>query len=491
MGFNFGAFAGGISTGVERQLKLGKEIQALKKQNDVRNLIAQGLAEQQTANSLQQAQGAAKVTEGPANEGQAYQSETGATVAPVRTASVESRALPPISAATPGLAPPMGASSDGNAGEAEAQAAYQASKQAQTPAVQATPQAAAPTPQAAAASGVQAGKFYDGDKKFDTRAEAAKSAAGTPMSKDAYLAKNIYPKVRDYYLSQGDVEGAEQWDKYSKTKHGEAVNATWAKVVTAPDLDTAAKHARDLYEYVDDGITTTGQKIVTKSDGTQVAVVTMKDKATGKTSEMELTQEKIMNMAGAANPQQMFKDFQTKQTAAEKLKYEAALKAQERAQKKQDDIELEGVKSKSQRELKVYEQDRLDQREGLKTKGEMDKLGLKYELDAEFEQKYKKSTSPTERRALLVDMLGKNDPRFMRDTPEEKERKIKEVESLIYKDEAKPVAQPGVASKPIGYDPKYKVVYQRGTGKPFHVVDGQYVPIEGAVPPQASGMPKK
>lgn len=482
MSFNFGGFAGGMAGGIERGLRIGKEMEALKKQRDVRNLIQQGLAEKEAADQVAKAAGASKVEEGPATEGQAYRSETGSTVTPIQQGNVETRALPPmdapsVSAPTPNL----GASSEGNAGEAEARAAMTAP---------AAP-VAQPTPQAAASTGLQAGQFYDGDKKFATRAEAAESATGPVMSKDAYLVKSIYPKVRDYYLAQGDLEGAEKFDKYAKSKRGEAVNAAWAKVVTAPDLETAAKHARDLYEYVDDGITTTGHKIITKSDGTQVAMVTMKDKATGKTSEMELTQDKIMQLAGMANPQKMYEDYRTQQSAAEKLKAERVIKREDRAYTRETElIKQEGSDKREAARLDaqaVRDDKRADQR--------VNEIELKARLDADNAAKFKKATDPMERRALIRSDAMKNDTKFPRMSLEEQNKYLDDaMESIQGKQVKEEAAKPPtgnvtIETKPMPYKEGAPVKYNKADGKPYHLIDGKYIPIEGGVVPKKPAEP--
>ncbi|MGL4297330.1 MAG: hypothetical protein ACRCTG_16600 [Aestuariivirga sp.] len=511
-------------------MRNGKSIRDLIKESKLQDLRAAGMAEAeaQRAQSVRDMVKEGGVTGEPASgpidtSTPKVEAPEAATPSAVRTGAVEAQSLP-------ALAPGVGASSEGAAGEAEALANMKAPPSVSTPAPM-DPRAAAakaaqpggtytprwegdtgpdkpagaapakvvqPTPQqGVAATGVvpvvkkPSGKFTVNGESYDTREQAQAAAErSAPSTMDLFM-KNTVPKLAAQYVINGEPEKAKAWTDYSESEKGKRAIKDWSAAYTAPDFDTAAARFGKYYtEHINDGVDYTGHKLLTKQDGTQVAVVTLKDKASGKTMEMEMTRERMLAMGAANNPQKLFETEQARQASAEKLKYEAALKVQERAQKKQDDIELEGVKAKTQRELKVYEQDRLDQREGLKTKGEMDKLGLKFELDAEFEQKYKKATSPTERRALVFDGLTKSDPRFSRLTKEEQSKRVDDAMSVIEKDD-KPAAQPGVASKPIGYDPKYKVVYQRGTGKPFHVVDGQYVPIEGAVPPQANGLPKK
>lgn len=500
---NFGAFAGGFSGGFNNGVQMGKTMRDILKDRKLQDLREQGMAEAE-AQRVRSAQELIKdnglpsdaPTSGPVDKStpkvEAPQEAT-ATPVPPPTA-VEARELPP-----PSATPASAAQATPSAPSVSTQTPATQTPQPVDPApVQATPAQvlqAKPNPQAVVAGGMPGKRFAVNGVGYDTREQAQAAAErAAPSTMDLFM-KNTVPKLAAQYVVNGEPEKAKAWTDYAESANGKRAIKDWAAAYTAPDFDTAASRFGKYYtEHINDGVDYTGHKLLTKQDGTQVAVVTLKDKASGKTMEMEMTRERMLAMGAANNPQKLFETEQARQASAEKLKFEAGLKAQERAQKKQDDIELEGVKAKTQRELKTYEQDRLDQREGIKAKSEMDKLGLKYELDAEFEQKYKKATSPTERRALVFADLTKNNSKFSRMSKEEQSKLVDDAISVIEKgsDQAtKPAAQPGIASKPISYNPQYKVVYQRGTGKPFHVVDGQYVPIEGAVPPQANGLPKK
>ena len=369
--------------------------------------------------------------------------------------------------------------------------------------------AASPTPTSpqavVAANGVQPGKYRVGDRAFETKDQALEASG---YRKDAahkanFIERSIAGKMQQFYLDKGDLEGAEKWSKYAESKRGAAAIRDWVSAATAPDFDTAvSKFGRFYSEHINDGVDYTGHKMVTKSDGTQVAVVTLTDKATGKSHEMELTRERMVQLGAAYNPQTFFDEERAKMKEAEKIKLQAQLKSQERAAARAD-----------KREEITLTQDRLDARERIKAKLGIEEskakaqVGIDTKIDALLGAGYseddvrkmmpaivgagehKKTTDPNERRALIASDLLKNDPGFARKTKEEQTKRVNDVMSVIYGDEkpeGKPADKPSVAPAPMKYDPKLPVKYQKGTGKPYHLVDGKYVPIEGAIPNAAS-----
>ena len=525
---NFGAFAGGFSGGFNNGVQMGKTMRDILKDRKLQDLREQGMAEAE-AQRVRSAQELIKdnglpsdaPTSGPVDKStpkvEAPQ-ESAATPVPPPTA-VEARELPP-----PSATPASAAQATPSAPSVSTQTPATQTPQPVDPApVQATPaqvSQAKPNPQAVVAGGMLGKRFTVNGVGYETREQAQAAAErAAPSTMDLFM-KNTVPKLAAQYVVNGEPEKAKAWTDYAESANGKRAIKDWASAYTAPDFDTAASRFGKYYtEHINDGVDYTGHKLLTKQDGTQVAVVTLKDKASGKTMEMEMTRERMLAMGAANNPQKLFETEQARQTSAEKMKFEAGLKAQERAAKREDDIYMEGVKSKSAMKKEEFTQDRLDQREGIKSDREVVRENAKVnaKIDAQVASlrdagysdddiktmmpalvgagAHKKTTDPTERRALIASDILKNDPRFARLTASEQNKRVDDMMSVIYRDDkttVKPTsAQPGIASKPISYNPQYKVVYQRGTGKPFHVVDGQYVPIDGAVPPQANGMPKK
>jgi hypothetical protein len=460
MAFNFGGFAGGLVHGYERGLVIGEKLDKLNQRNKVRELIQEGLAQKEVADAAQQASGRSSVVEAPAVEGQAYQSDSGAVVTPIpMPGAVQSQPLPPPqddgSVMTERSAPIPGVS------EAPPSVSTQ------------SPAPDTPTPATTAAGGLQAAKYMDGEKSFDTRAAAQESATGKIKSKEQYLYESIYPKVRDYYMSQGDLEGAKHWDEYAKSKRGEEANLAFAKAVAAPDLNTRAKYGRELYELIDDGITTTGHELVTKADGTQVAVVTLKDKKSGETSKMELTDQKIMQLIGAANPQALFKDYQERDKEMRTFKAKAAITAAH-------DAALLG----RQQALQDRVDNRADVRDERKADREEALVRLKDELSTSGADRYKKTTDPEER-AAIIDKEFKDDPAYKKLDETGRKQFIKQ-KMQAYRDIGDEMkGGKGAAAAPAGT----QYFIDNKTGRPVMLKNGKIVPLEANKPPQAAGLP--
>lgn len=541
---NFGGFAGGFAQGFNNGVHMAKTIRDVIKERKLQDLREQGMAEAeaQRAKSVQdmvKENGVAEQpTSGPVtNETPKVETPEVATTSPVRQGTVETQS---IQAMPPGV----GASSEGAAGEAEAMA--NAKKPAPTPM---DPRAAAekavqpggtytprwegdpgpdkvvqPTPQqGVAATGVvkkPSGKFSVNGETYDTREQAMAAAEKAAPSAHELFMKNTVPKLAAQYVVNGEPEKAKAWTDYSESVNGKRAIKDWAAAYTAPDFDTAAARFGKYYtEHINDGVDYTGHKMLTREDGTQVAIVTLKDKATGKAMEMEMTREKMLALGGANNPQKLFEQEQAKQAAAEKMKYEAGLKAQERKAKREDEFTMEEFKAGKQRSIEEMKQDRLDRREGIKGEREIAREGAKVnsKIDAQVEAlrdagypdeeikrmmpslvgagEHKKTTDPTERRALVASDLLKNDARFGRMTKDEQNKRIDDMMGVIYGDEKKPKAEDAkpkssaISDKPMPYNKDLPVKYQKGTGKPFHFVNGQYIPIEGTVPAAGAAAP--
>lgn len=494
---NFGAFGGGFSQGFNNGVQMGKTLRDVIKEGKLQELREQGMAEAeaQRAKSVQDmvkengTTGAAPASgpvdtstpkvETPPTDAAAVSAASPTANPDAAGAKTAASSSAPVSPAAVSAASPTASPDAAAANTAASATAPSVSTQAPA-AVQATPQGVAATgvaptakpaaPAEAPATPVQKpnGKFSVNGQSYDTREQALAAAEkSAPSATDMFL-KNTVPKMAAQYVINGEPEKAKAWTDYADSVNGKRAIKDWAAAFTAPDFDTAAaKFGKYYTDHINDGVDYTGHKMLTKEDGTQVAVVTLKDKATGKAIEMEMTREKMLALGGANNPQKLFEQEQAKQTAAEKMKYEAKLKAQQRKEDYSDKSRLESEK-----------QDRIDEREAGKSSN-------------------KKTTDPTERRALIRSDEMKNNPKFARMSPEEQNKAIDAAMETVYGKDAsksdKPAA-PVVVDKPMAYDKSLPVKYRKSDGKAFHVnAKGEYVPIEGAVPtqPAAGGLPQK
>jgi hypothetical protein len=508
---NFGGFAGGFSHGFNNGVSMAKTIRDVIKDRKLQDLREQGMAEAE-------AQRAKSVQDMVKENGVGEQPDSGpvdtstpkvempevATATPVRTGTVETQSLP-------SLPPGVGASSEGSQGEAEATANMKKPAVVQpTPNASQQPQAAAATPQAVAAEGVKVkpnGKFSVNGKSYDTRDQAMAAAEkSAPSSTDLFM-KNTVPKLAAQYVVNGDPEKAKAWTDYAESVNGKRAIKDWAAAYSAPDFDTAATRFGKYYtDHIDDGVDYTGHRMLTKADGSQVAVVALKDKATGATTEMELTREKMLAMGGANNPQKLFESEQAKQAA------EASQKAK---------IGEKVFESKLRMGEKGYELDRKDQGEAKKaeyakdlehTKGQqklseislngqykLDVARLKSTLGEDGADAYKKATSPEER-AAIIRSNHKDDTKFQKMTPDEQDSFIQreiEANQKIGKNIRSGSASSENPASPAKTTSPSAPVYARDktTGQIFELRDGKKIPVgspaKPAQPGPSGGLPAK
>jgi len=518
---DFGAFAGGLSHGMDQGMRIGKNIRDLIKEGKLQDLREKGMAEAEAQRqkavdeSISEqkgevpaegapapatpatvaAQGAAPLPAPPVDPAVAASPTASPDQAGAATASQSlAPAMPPsVSTQTP-AAPAAPSANEGNAGEAEAKAAGAAP----------APGPASPTPQqAVSAKGVGGPGFYVGGQRFDTR-EQARAAAGksAPSASDMFM-KNAVPKIAAEYLAQGDPAKAKAWEDYAESQNGKRAMKDWASAYTAPDMDTAvAKFGKYYTDHINDGVDYTGHKLLTKADGTQVAVVTLKDKNTGKSTEMELTRQTMLQMGGANNPQKLFENAQAEQAAASKMGAERAIKREDRAYNRDTELikreasdKREATRLAAQAERDAARDERTAVREDKRGEQRANEIELKARLDAENQRKYKATTDPIERRAIIHSDAMKNDTKYQRMTTEERtiylDKSLESIQGKPAKEEpvkdaekapAKPAAM--IETKPMPFSKDLPIKYRKSDNAPFHLVGGKYVPIEGGVVPK-------
>ena len=508
---NWGGFAGGFSQGFNNGVNMAKTTQQIIKDRKISDLQEKGMEEANASVEAERARRIGAIKEIGVPDPSEAQKPAAAPMVKTEQDAAPAAATPTaVSATTPAATPSSitpSAAAPITPG-ATVQPTPQATPQATQPTDAAkTPQASVtqPTPQATvSAIGVPGAKprFSYGGKEYDTREQAITAAEkDLPNAMDSFI-KTSGPKIAQQYIANGQHEKAEAYMKWVDDSKSRRAIKDWASAFVAPDFDTAVTRFGKFYtDHIDDGVDYVGHKMLTKDNGAQVAVVTLKDKNTNKPIEMELTRDKMLMLGAANNPQKLFEMEQTKQADAEKARYQHALKAEERRQTRRDNFELKQYEADRQDRLKQYEADRQDRREDKKARNKIDEIAFGHEMEAVFGSKYKKTTDPKERAALIQSDLIKNDPKFPRMTPEEQRSAIESRMKILddvasrYNEDGTPKGQESqssaVATAPMKFDPKYPVKYEKGTGKPFHFINGKYVPIDGVIPPQAGGVPKR
>jgi hypothetical protein len=503
---NFGAFAGGLSRGVIDTSRDIKNIRDIIKERKIADLQAKGMEEAKA--SRDSAVNAAKngIMTGPATQGATYSDpSTGVEVSPVQTmesvspTAIEQSQEGPQQMATPSLAPQQSIAANG------------------------MPNIDMPT--AAEKPATEVGKFYQGDKKFDTKAGAEKSAEQSAPSTIDYFMKNAVPQLQEQYIAQGDVAKAEAWGQWAEKRQSQNTMAEWSKMNRAAmfgDMEKAADHAFNLYKQYEDGITPVSKETVKDKSGNVTGFnVRLKNDSTGEVTSQFIDKKSLieLGLSGLA-PDKQFEMAYKRQTEVDKATMDARIKSQERQQKNQDDLTLATYKedrsdrrevAKGQRSLSEItlraqlENENLTEKEKAKMQAKIDFAKSNGLSDDEIKQlvpamlgaeKYKKTTDPIERRALVQSDLSK-DIQWERKTYEEKQKAIAEGMRLAYGDKA-PDSEPkeapkvptntnssAISEKPIAFDPKLPIKYRQPGNVPYHLVDGKYVPITGKIGPSA------
>ena len=380
------------------------------------------------------------------------------------------------------------------------------------------------------------GKYVVNGKGYKTMAEARKAAEAAVPSTMEYFMRNGVPKIAEEYVRQGDPAKAEAWMKWSETSQNQASMREWSSMYRAAqmgDFEKAADHAFKLYQRYEDGITPLSKEVVKNKDGEVTGFnVRLRRDASGEEMTQFIDRRAMIEMGLAAlSPPQMFEAMWKRQTEVDKTAAEARIKLQDRAAKREDD-----------RALEEFKQDRLDQREKAKGQQRLSEVALKGQLDAANlgakeraqakakidmlqeagygeEQikamipaivgagEHKKTTDPTERRALIFSDMTKNDPTFARRPKEEQEKIVGQAMDVIYGGEKPAGAQPGASSsaaKPTGnaafdsaaegamFKDKSGNIYKKQNGQPVLVQKAGSTPAPAqAAPPAAGGMPPR
>ena len=513
MGFNFGAFAGGLSEGVASGIKMGKSIRDVIREREKEDMLKQARAEAGAAYDAQNAAaGGMPAASAPPAPAPAPAPASVAEDAPAQTSAVPA---PAASTARPLDAAPLASPESAAASQPPSVSTQTPAPTAPDAAVKPTPQqieaavaAPAATPQAAAAMGVPGAA-----PATPAPVTPAQPAKPDPQARADYIQKQMGQKAYDYFVGIGDLDTAEKWRAASETAGQRAVMRDWARAYTAPDFDSMLDRFGKFYtDHVDDGVDYKAHEIVNR-DGQQVGVITLKDKATGKEQKLELTQEKVMQMAEANNPAALF--------ASESKKQALMAASRQKLQEKAAEAKIKAAET-------VYKEDRADAREKIKQDGQaardertgqrkMSEITLKSQLDAanlgakeEAQAKakikmlkesgrseeeinalmpsilgigdHKKTTDPAERRALILSDLTKNDPTFSRLSEADKAKKVDESMRVVYGGQATSAADKSGAKSAAGPAPSAApiIVRDKKTGQVGRLEGGKFIPMSGA-----------
>lgn len=443
---NWGGFAGGFSQGFGNGVRIGTQFKSAMKEKELEDLRAKGIDE---AKAAREGEIAGMIKDnGPTA---APSSTTGAGDQPSATPSG------PITDITPDVqASPVTPAAEGISAPTplpqSAAITPQAEAAGQTPTASAaiTPQAQQ-TKQSETSGGIQQqavpmGRYMVGAQGFDSIEQARAAAEKKVPSVNDYIINRVVPKMQEHYITNGDVVTAEKLGQYMESRKGKEATAIFGKAMTSMltgDTDGGVKQFGEYYnKFIDDGVDFKSHSI--GEDGKLNIVV--RRKGDDKDSTLSLTRGELIRLGAAHDPVKMHAQLLDAQKAQEAQQSELAKESRDEARdmRKEGRTEKREIAKEGRTQNYKLEEKTIDSQLDAAKPGEIGKkvrdlrrLGWGEERIEQFldkDSEHKRTTNPTERRALVVSDLTKNDPMFGRKSKEEQSRQVDQVMSVIYGD---------------------------------------------------------
>lgn len=470
MALNWGGFAQGLNSG----MVLGSALKNAIKEDQINKVREQGLAEAQAArqDALTQADGSVVESAAP---------QTG-QVAPDRPeAYTQAVPTPPVMTAQPLNSSP--ASSPAASGVPSNAVAPAAPMVDAAPAAQGLPPAGNVEPPAAPKP------FMVGQQGFDTRDAANKAARKSVGSEREFFLKVGVPQITQKLTEMGELDKADAWQRYAGEQQTQKNMETWAQMARSAqsgNFEKAADHAFDLYKQYDDGVTPVSKELVKDDQGNVTGFnVKLKTDATGEERSQFIGTREITEMGlSALSPPAMFEQMYKRQSAADAAGAQARVKSAHDAQTFQREVVKQGMidnrvdkrqtaadaaKAVQAEREHGYRLEELTTAENLKQAGigKAEQAKVQSHIDLLRNNGYsadevkdmlpvimkvgefKKSTDPSERRAMIATELAK-DPLFMRKSLDEKNKAVDDMMTVAGAGNsprrASPAAKPSATS---------------------------------------------
>lgn len=421
---SFGAFAGGLAQGINAGISQSKNLREMIKAGQLQKLRQQGVEEATQARNAATNE-LVKEVGIPETAAEAPKAETSIATQP---SAAQAFPIPdpnaPESAQPSASAPP-------------------ASDMTGIPASGIPPTAEAPKEEAPKSL---PGRFTVGDKRFETKEEALKFASGQVAPLEEFQMDKLVPKMKEFYLSQGDAKSAAEFEAYAELSSTKKSMKTWANAYRAAmtgDYEKAAENIFKLYKSYNDGITPMSYKVVKDDKGNTTGFnVKLKNDKSGDEYE-QFIDPKTLSRLGitALSPPEMFKMDREERAAADKQRNEIAKEDRKFGR----EVKMEGIKQGNVIE-KVTIQEQL--RRAGATNTVQNQINAKVNAlkgagysDAFINEAlpgivgigdYKKKTSPEEAKRLALSDRMKSDPTFSRKTPAQQQAIIDQDMKLIY-----------------------------------------------------------
>jgi len=475
----WGGFAGGFAQGMNSGISMGKTINEVMKQKKIDDVRKDAVAEAASARgdavsgmvkdngAPSPATPATVATASGINVGETPGVTTTAPVVqPETTVIAPDAAAPAAAPVTQGVAPSPAITPAQAAPGMPPEAAPNAPAPAaptQAPVAAATPQAALSGQAATDARPVSAGlpqkRFSVGDQSFDTREEALAAAGKAAPAQSEFTGKAVAKKLEQHFIETGDIESAEKWGTWAKTKDNERKMETWAgafKSAQQGDFMGSARQLMKLYPDYNDGMKLVSATAIKDASGKETGFRMTTRDAAGKETTVEHDAQTISRVGLAQmSPQKMFEMDRAEQVAAATAKAKAAADAANDARTLKKELIVEGVKAGTAREAATVKNNRDVENLGIADQlknanlGAADKRKIETKIDFLKRSEYtedqikllmpaivgagdhKKVTDPTERRAIIATELAK-DMMFMSKSPADKAKAVDELMSVIH-----------------------------------------------------------
>lgn len=396
---SFSAGVGGFLNGLNSGLELGRKFKALKQEADIANIAEKGLAAGEQERQKQ------------------IQGMVSTQADPVVTAQNQGAASSEVSALQGGF--------------------QMAGQPAPKPAEQGIMQQVSPQPyavgqlekaQSLPEKGILAGaglpaqavpnetSFQVGEKKFKSRDEAMEFAGTRAASAYENFMKNDAGKIRDLYVKNGDLEGAERYQNFLEDKATQAGQKKWMKGVSLIELGMpreglqAIIDAQNVAGYGSD-VKISGFEDVKNDKGEKTGAIRIK--FTGEDGvegyrDIGSIEDAAMIGVGLTGFKNAYSSFEGRQKQAIAARLESAKKADERK----------------------FEIGKIDYKDKLDRRAKTEELGTRAKLKVgDADSPYRKDVSPEGRRIAAVNSLTTNDEtarKYNKATPAEREEMIRQ-----------------------------------------------------------------
>lgn len=194
-------------------------------------------------------------------------------------------------------------------------------------------------------------KYQVGDQTFNSMGDARKAAGDNVDSVMDLFMQSTAPKIREAYVAQGDIEKADSWENWVESRTGKAAIRSWTKgyvAVLREDWDQAAKNFGTYYsKYIDGSATYSGHKLAKDDSGNVTGfVMELKDRKTGKVSEMPIGRDDFVALGMLHNPQANFDNLYGQSLTADKARLSDARDQRKFDREQGGRIELEREKAR-------------------------------------------------------------------------------------------------------------------------------------------------